>query len=98
MPWSHTKLSKASFRISRAGNVRVLRSLKLDGFRDVDISGSTLVHHAARSGRLKAVQFLITERGFAATKQNYIGSTPAHDAAATGERQKICFIDVSYFY
>ena len=87
MPWSRDKLKTASFRLSRSGDVRVLRALKLDGFREADETGATLVHHAVRSGKLRAVQFLITERGFSATKKNYFGATPAHDAAATGNRR-----------
>ena len=90
MPWSRDKLIKASFRLSRRGDVRVLKALKLEGFREADETGATLVHHAVRSGRLRAVQFLITERGFSATKKNYVGATPAHDAAATGMGRFFC--------
>ena len=85
MPWSRNKLITASFRLSRSGDVRVLKALRLEGFRETDETGSTLVHHAVRSGKLRAVQFLITERGFSATKRNNVGATPAHDAAATGK-------------
>lgn len=49
-----------------------------------DALGATPVHHAARSGKLNCLHFLVEEAGLPGNSLANNGASPAHDAAATG--------------
>jgi len=50
----------------------------------VDKFGASLVHYAARAGKLDCVKWLVEVSSLSGTKPANNGATPAHDAAATG--------------
>ncbi|XP_064861632.1 espin-like isoform X2 [Oncorhynchus nerka] len=49
-----------------------------------DLLGASPVHHAARTGKLTCLRFLVEEVGLPGNGLANNGASPAHDAAATG--------------
>lgn len=76
-----------SLSAASQGNIGTLSSLQ----RQVNLNncldkfGAGPVHYAARTGRLKCLQWLVEIAGLSGTKPANNGATPAHDAAATGQ-------------
>ncbi|XP_059511651.1 espin isoform X1 [Stegostoma tigrinum] len=72
---------------AKNGDLLTLQDLQKQGLIQLKVTdhlGATPVHHAARSGQLSAVKFLVEEAKLPGNKRAKNGATPAHDAAATG--------------
>lgn len=78
---------EATLIAARQGDIEGLKVQLQDKVLNSDVKdslGATPVHHAARAGKLKCVQFLVEEGGLPANSLAHNGASPAHDAAATG--------------
>lgn len=73
-----------TLQAARSGDLQTLKAqLALHG--DVrDAFGATAVHHAARTGRLSCLRYLVEEAELTGNCEARNGASPAHDAAATG--------------
>ncbi len=76
----------SALRAASKGDVSTLSNLRkhvsLKGC--CDKFGATLVHYAARTGKVECVEWLVKVVGLSGTKPASNGAAPAHDAAATG--------------
>ncbi|XP_051694216.2 espin-like protein [Oryctolagus cuniculus] len=57
-----------------------------------DALGAGLVHHAARTGHLDCVKFLVQRAKLPGDQRAHNGATPVHDAAATGSLAELCWL------
>ncbi|XP_036802667.1 espin [Oncorhynchus mykiss] len=72
---------------ARQGDVQTLKvqlaeNVLTSGVKD--LLGASPVHHAARTGKLTCLRFLVEEVGLPGNGLANNGASPAHDAAATG--------------
>ncbi|XP_071205576.1 espin-like [Salvelinus alpinus] len=72
---------------ARQGDVQTLKvqlAEKILNSGVKDLLGASPVHHAARTGKLTCLRFLVEEVGLPGNCLANNGASPAHDAAATG--------------
>lgn len=75
------------FTATTDGNLSFLLGLKPEQLTDkvVDEKGANCCHYASRAGRVDVIEYLVQSRQFSPHKRSEVGSTPAHDAAASGK-------------
>ena len=75
-----------ALRAASKGDIAALKDLKrrISLHSCGDKFGASLVHYAARAGKVDCVKWLVEVAGLNGTKPANNGATPAHDAAATG--------------
>lgn len=75
------------FTATTDGNLSFLLGLKPEQLTDkvVDEKGANCCHYASRAGRVDVIEYLVQSRQFSPQKRSEVGSTPAHDAAASGK-------------
>ena len=75
------------FKATTDGDLSFLLSLKPEQLTDkvVDEKGANCCHYASRAGRVDVIEYLVQSRHFNHQKRSEVGSTPAHDAAASGK-------------
>lgn len=74
-----------SFATKGDRNALEALSKKYDLSRCVDRYGASVVHYAARAGKIGLLSWLVETIGLSGSKEANNGATPAHDAAATGQ-------------
>ncbi|XP_062595905.1 espin-like, partial [Saccostrea cucullata] len=75
------------FTATTDGNISFLSTLNPEQLTDkiVDDKGANCCHYASRAGRVDVIEYLVQNRHFNHHKRSMVGSTPAHDAAASGK-------------
>ena len=80
--------------LAQNGDVVGLRNLELYSGQGLHIGardeyGASLVHLAARSGVVAALEYLVKELKIDPKQRSLLGSTPLHDAAAAGKLEVV---------